>query len=135
MIVVDTSAWVELLRETGSPVDRTLRRFLQDQAELAVTEAILLEVLSGARSEEHARELRETLLGFPMLELAGLPGFEAAAELYRACRRAGETLRSLLDCLIAVPAIAAGATLLQADEDYERLARHTPLRLEPVDRP
>jgi len=57
---------------------------------------------------------------------------ETAAALYRACRRAGETIRKITDCLVAVPAIEAGATLIQADRDFEILARHTPLRLEPL---
>jgi hypothetical protein len=133
VIVVDTSAWIELLRKTGSPVHLTLRRLLREGADLAVTEAILFEVLAGARSAAHAAELRSTLLAFPVLELGGLSGFEAAADLYRACRAAGETVSSPVDCLIAAPTIEADATLLQADQDFEKLARHTGLRLEPLD--
>jgi predicted nucleic acid-binding protein len=38
----------------------------------------------------------------------------------------------MTDCLVAVPTIEAGATLLHADRDFDALARHTPLRLEPV---
>lgn len=68
----------------------------------------------------------------PVLPLCGLEDYEAAAQLYRTCRRAGETTRQLADCLIAVPAIGADATLLHAGRDFETLARHTPLRLEPV---
>jgi len=40
--------------------------------------------------------------------------------------------RETPDCLVAVPAIEAGATVLAADRDFEILARHTPLRLEPI---
>jgi predicted nucleic acid-binding protein len=61
-----------------------------------------------------------------------LEGFHSAAELYRACRAGGEAVRELSDCLVAIPTIEANATLLQADPDFEILARHTPLRLEPV---
>lgn len=133
MIVVDTSAWIELLRKTGSPVHLTLRRLLRDGADLAVTEAIVFEVLAGARSAVHAADLRSTLVAFPVLELGGLAGFEAAAELYRACRGAGETVGSPVDCLIGAPAIGANATVLHADQDFDKLARQTGLRIEPLD--
>lgn len=132
MIVVDTSVWIELLRATGSAGDLTLGRLLEEEHDLGVTEAVVLEVLAGAVSPARAEELRSMLLRFPVLELAGVAGFEHAAQLYRACRDAGEPPRSLVDCLIATPTIAADATLLSIDRDFEKLARHTPLRLEPL---
>jgi predicted nucleic acid-binding protein len=132
VIVADTSAWVEFLRRTQSPVHLRLRALIDEGAELAVTETVVMEVLAGARSRKHAEELRRHLLAFPVLTLRGLEGFDAAAGLYRACRAAGETVRELTDCLVAVPTIDAEATLLQADRDFEVLARHTPLRLEPI---
>lgn len=132
MIVVDTSAWVELLRKTGSAVHLTLREHIVGNAPIAVTEAVVLEVLAGTRSNREFEQVRERILAFPVLPLDGLHGFERAADLYRACRAAGETLSSLVDCLVAVPAIEADATVLAADRDFEVLARHTPLRLEPL---
>lgn len=133
MIVADTSAWIELFRATGSAADRTLTRRLETDEEVVVTEAVVMEVLAGARSPRQLEELRVRLLEFPVLPLHGLPDYEAAAELYRDCQRAGETIRELTDCLVAVPAIRAGASVLHADRDFEVLARHTPLRLEPLD--
>ena len=47
-------------------------------------------------------------------------------------RDAGEAIRKPTDCIIAVPTIQADATLLSANRDFEVLARHTPLRLEPL---
>jgi predicted nucleic acid-binding protein len=52
--------------------------------------------------------------------------------IYRACRRRGETVHSQIDCLIATVAIRADSSLLHADADFEAIARHTPLRLEPI---
>jgi len=130
--VSDTSAWVEFLRKTGSKVHLRLRRLIAEGGALAVTEIVVMEVLAGARSQHHAEELRAHLLSFPVLRLRGLDGFDAAIALYRACQTAGETVRELSSCLVAVPTIEAGATLLQADCDFEVLARHTPLKLETV---
>lgn len=131
MIVVDTSAWVEYLRRTGSPMDRRVGALLEDPRALAVTEVIMAELLAGA-NEEALGKVRSRLLSLRILRLRGLRDYEAAAALYRACRLGGESVRELTDCLIAVPTIRAGATLLHADRDFEKLARHTPLRLEPL---
>jgi predicted nucleic acid-binding protein len=128
LTVVDSSAWIEYQRGSGSPAHHALRRLLQERARIAVTEIIVMEVIAGALRAREVRAIR----GFEVLPLRGLADFEYAAALYRACRAAGETLRQLTDCLVAVPTIRAGATLLHADRDFEMLARHTPLRLEPL---
>jgi len=133
VIVVDTSAWAELFRSTGSATDRAVRRSLGASADIATTEVIVMELLAGARSRRHHQELRGFLLRFQLLPLRGLHGYERAAELYRMCRAGGETVRKLTDCLVAAVAIEAGATVLHADADFDKLARHTPLNVEPVD--
>jgi predicted nucleic acid-binding protein len=51
--------------------------------------------------------------------------YELAAVLYRTCRTRGETVRKLIDCLIAAVAVRAGCEILHADADFEVLARHT----------
>ncbi|MGZ5294241.1 MAG: PIN domain-containing protein [Actinomycetota bacterium] len=37
-----------------------------------------------------------------------------------------------MDCLIAAVAIREGATVLHADRDFDVIARHTDLRIEPL---
>jgi predicted nucleic acid-binding protein len=56
--------------------------------------------------------------------------YEEAASLYRTCRRSGDTVRKLIDCLIAAVAIRADLPMLHRDADFDVLARHTPLRLD-----
>jgi hypothetical protein len=68
-----------------------------------------------------------------MLVLDGLADHDQAALIYRICRTAAETLRDLSDRLIAVPAIRAGASTPHKDRDFDAIARHTPLRIEPVE--
>ena len=106
-----------------------LRNLIESDADLALTEVIVMELLAGARSGTGVRELRSRLLGFQVLPLEGLADFEEAGVIYRACRDAGETLRSLTDCLIAVPVIRAGASLLHNDADFAAIARHAPLQI------
>ena len=66
---------------------------------------------------------------FEPVPVAGLADFESAARIYRRCRRGGETVRALNDCLIAAVALRSEAELLHRDRDDEVIARHTPLRI------
>jgi hypothetical protein len=58
--------------------------------------------------------------------------FIEAAELYRAARRQGLTIRSSVDCLIAACAMRHDLPVLHMDRDYELLARVSTLTARPV---
>lgn len=132
MIVADTSAWIEFFRGSTHPARAKLAQLLDRRADLAITEVVLMEVLAGRRSGEHTEQARERLLALPILRLNGAADFEQAAAIYRACRDAGHTIRSQLDLLIAVPVIRNGASLLHSDRDFDVIARHSGLKLEPL---
>jgi len=129
VILIDTSAWVEFLRGTGSPVCERVDQLLD--GDIAITDPVLMEVLAGARDERHLRELRG-LLGRAEMLRCGLSDFDAAALLYRHCRQSGETIRRLIDCLIGAVAIRHSIPVLQADTDFKVLALHTDLAVDPV---
>lgn len=129
MILVDSSAWVEYLRSTGSPVHVRVRTALEEKIELASTDVVLMEILAGARDGRDRDRLRRLIYGRTLLAVEGPSDYEQAAELYRVCRRQGETPRKLSDCLIAAVAIRNQAQVLHADADFDVIARHTPLRL------
>lgn len=128
MILADTSAWIEFLRGTGSEANVRLRDLLE-RNELGTTDVVRMELLAGARDDAHRDELRGLLARCEFAPTEGPGDYEAAAELYRACRRAGHTVRALTDCLIASVAIRSRAALLHADADFDVLARHTPLEI------
>jgi hypothetical protein len=130
VILVDTSAWIELLRGTGHPAHLTLRHHLERRSPLVTTEPIIMELLAGARSATELTRLRLRLLVLPRLSVRGLEDFEAAADLYRACRARGVIVRKLMDCLIATVAIRDNATVLHNDRDFDVLVKHTRLRSE-----
>lgn len=129
MILVDSSAWIEFLRATGSPAHRRVRSALQAGVALASTDVIVMEILAGARDDADRDRLRRLLYGLEFLAVEGPADYEQAAELYRACRAAGETPRKLTDCLIAAVAIRSDAELLCEDADFLTIARHSSLRL------
>jgi len=129
VILADSSAWVEYLRATGSPVHLRVRQLIADQGDLVTTEVVMMELLAGETTPDGVARLRRLLGRFEMLPIEGLADFEAAAELCRRCRAAGESVRKLTDCLIAAVALRHGATLLHRDRDFEVIARHAPLRV------
>lgn len=127
MILIDTSAWVEFLRGTGSPACDRVEALLD--GEIATCDAIRMEVLAGARDEHHLERLRRLLARASVLPTTRADYDEAAA-LFRRCRREGSTIRRLIDCLIASVAIRAATPILHNDGDFDVLARHTALRLD-----
>ena len=96
--------------------------------EIAICDAVRMEVLAGARDEAQLRSLRR-LLARAVVVPTRATDFDDAAALYRRCRREGETVRKLIDCLIASVAIRAGAPVLHSDTDFDVLARHTELHV------
>jgi predicted nucleic acid-binding protein len=122
VILVDTSAWVEYDRATGSPVDRRLTSLIAADARLAVTEPVLMEVVAGARSDDREHDLRRLLRRFDLLRFDAAVDFDGAARIYRRCRRAGVTPRGMVDCMIAAVAHRHGAALLAQDADLVRVA-------------
>ena len=130
MILVDTSAWVEFDRATGSAVDRRLTALIADTDEVAVTEPIVMEVLAGARDDRREQDLRRLLDRFHLLRFDPVVHFDGAVRIYRSCRRVGVTPRGMIDCMIASVALATGARVLAYDRDLAALATVVDLELD-----
>lgn len=96
-------------------------------SDLAVCDAISMEVLAGARDDHHLAQLRG-LIGRATMLPTNAADYDHADALSRICRRRGEPVRKLIGCLIAAVAIRADVELLHADADFGVLARHTELR-------
>ena len=129
MIVVDTSVWIDVLggRRTRQALHRV--ELIEGGHAVALTDVIFTEVLHGLRSEDEAGLVERHLRALPVLRLEALDDFALAASLYRTARREGVTIRKTLDCLIAAPCVRTGAPLLHADEDFDRLASCSSLRI------
>ena len=96
------------------------------------TDVIRLEILAGSDRDPARRRMNSLLAGCE--DVAQLPRADVddAVQLFQACRKRGETLRSPNDCLIAAIAIRVGVPVLRADQDFDVLERHTPLRAAPL---
>jgi len=129
VILADSSAWIEYLRGTGSETNVRVRAHHETVGELALTEIVALELYAGVRNPAEEQRVRRIVQGVPLLPTNGIEDHEYAASLFRACRRQGETVRKLVDCLIAAVAIRNDVPVLHHDADFDVLARYTPLRV------
>ena len=126
MSLIDTSAWVEFLRDTGSLVCLQVEQLLE--ADAVVCEPVVMEILSGARDETQLADLRRLMARCTTLRTESVD-YEVAAALFRQCRRNGKTPRKMIDCLIAAVAIRNDIALLHLDQDFVVLAENSALRL------
>jgi predicted nucleic acid-binding protein len=122
VILVDTSVWIDYLRNTSTaPVTRL--RGLIGQEELLVGDLILCEVLQGVGSSAQARRIEAALREFELVSLSDPDLAVAAAENYRLLRGRGITVRTTVDVLIGTFCIERGHSLLHADRDFEPMER------------
>ena len=128
-MIVDTSAWVEYLRRTESAFDLFLDDAVRAGRPIATPASVVMELLAGCRTEPEARQLLKLISRFEILVPDSLGHFQHGALVYRACRRAGRTIRSMVDCMVAASAIDEGRPLLARNRDFEMIARHTELEL------
>ncbi len=126
MLLPDSSAWIEFLKGTESPVALRLRRAISE-SEAVVIDPVLLEVPAGARSNEIDRT-RRLLLSQSTAPLLPRRDWLEAALLYQAMRRDGITIRSIMDILIAVAAIRLDLEVLHCDRDFDLIAKKSRLR-------
>ena len=129
MILVDTLAWVDYLRDRRTVAARALTGLIEQGAELATTEPVIMELLAGGDTPARAEALERLTNGLPLLGMDPRLDFRAAAGLYVAARREGRTIRSLVDCLIACVAIRHDVPLLHKDADYDVIAAIFPLQI------
>ena len=89
-----------------------------------------MEVLSGAVDDNTHIRLEQLVNGLALLRVDDALDFRTAAAIYRSARRAGHTIRSINDCLIAAISIRHGARIVHRNHDFEVIAAVTNLGAE-----
>jgi predicted nucleic acid-binding protein len=118
MVIVDTTVWIDYLRNIQNRETQWLDEELQKQ-QLGLTSLILCEVLQGIRDQGTFQRLRDELLKFQIFSSGGTDLAIAAAENYRTLRQRGHTVRKTIDCLIATFCLQGGHSLLHRDRDFD----------------
>ena len=118
MIVVDTSVWIDFLRRARTRQTETLVANMRP-VDMMIGEPILLEVLQGARDDQHAAALEGDLRLFLVEGMLDTNVAVRAAANYRTLRTKGITVRKTIDVVIATYCIENGHRLLHDDRDFE----------------
>ena len=131
MILVDTSVWIDILRDPNAHIvnafqDRT------GSEDTVLTRFNQLELLQGAKDQKEWKLLDDYLSTQYYLE-ASANTWREAARIYFELRRKGITINSPIDCCIAQIAMEYDCLLLHRDKDFERVARIRPLLQERLD--
>ena len=120
MLLVDTSVWIEVFRKPS----RVRFDQIADFDDVVTCLPVIQEVLQGFRDERAFLTAREAMYALPLVASPlTRPVFDHAIEIYRAARRAGITIRSGVDCLIAACAISQSLAVLHHDRDFDLIAK------------
>ncbi|HEY7474608.1 MAG TPA: PIN domain-containing protein [Vicinamibacterales bacterium] len=120
MVLVDTSVWIEVFRK---PQRVRIEEHLEFD-EIVTCLPIVQEVLQGFDREADFRRARDAMWALPIVESPLRPAIvDEAVDLYRRARRAGFTVRSGVDCLIAACALRHNLAVLHVDRDFTNLSR------------
>jgi predicted nucleic acid-binding protein len=118
--LVDTSVWIGFFRDRGGPLGRQFRELLQQGSEsISGCPPVRME-LALDPNDLRRRRVLNVYDGFEALDISS-HDFDAAAALQRSMRRAGHTIRSTVDSLVAATALRTGATLVHNDVDFDRI--------------
>jgi len=130
VIVVDSSVWIDHLRDLETRPVLALRRLLRGETTgpILVGDIVMYEVLAGLRSAQAAREIKERLETLLLVSMVDFDLVEQAVAHYHALRRRGMT-PGTVDMIIATYCIETGAALLTADRDFAPMRDHLGLRL------
>lgn len=130
-VLVETSAWIEFFRATGSAVHKETALIANDARRFVTCGPVRLEVTAGARNETNL-EMINTVLDYGSYTPVLPHHFDDAASIYRECRARGITVRSMVDCLIAAVALENDLEILHNDRDFNAIAAVYPLRIHPA---
>jgi predicted nucleic acid-binding protein len=122
-MLVDSSVWIAHLRGHRTSATAKLEAAARRQP-LLIGDLILLEVLQGARSEEHAARIELALRRYSLVQLLGADLAIRAARNYRTLKGLGITIRKTADMIIGTFCIENHHVLLHDDRDFAPMEHH-----------
>ena len=119
MVVADASVWIDFFNARANPARDTLRKLLYEgDTRVVVPDLVLFEVLRGFRDERQLRQARALMMSLEVTDTSGVELCLQAAHHYRDLRKAGYTVRSSIDVLVATFCIEHDFLLLHGDRDF-----------------
>lgn len=129
-LFVDTSVWSLALRRdqpSEQPEIRTLVEAVRNGEPLLTTGLVLQELLQGFAGPKSRSQIVERFSALPLI-VPDRKDHIDAAELRNHCRRKGVQVGTI-DALLAQLCMRHDVTMLSADEDFTRIAKHSKLKL------
>ena len=128
MIVVDSSVWISILRGTTTAQTEKFRA-IPRLKDILLGDVVLLEILQGAQSHQHAPNMQARMTKFQVVSMLSPELAIKAATHYRRLRQLGITIRRTTDLIIGTYCIEHGHALLHSDRDFTPMAEHLGLRI------
>ena len=126
MYLVDTSVWVHALRPGGHATIQALLKPLIISGQTALTEWIILELMTGLRTSERKDGLLQWLA--PVISLPfDVSWWEQTWDHAARLRKQGISSNAA-DCLIATVAMNHRVSLIHCDSDFEAMKPTLPLQ-------
>ena len=124
MILVDTSVLIGYFKGMAGLPYNHLEAIIDKNIPFGICHHVYQELLQGAKTEKEFRQMKEYLDDLTFYDLHnGRKSYENAALMYFKCRKAGVTVRSTIDVLIAQVAIENQLYLLHNDTDYINMSK------------
>jgi len=130
MILVDTSVLIDYFKGVENKPVKKFHQILDSNIPFGISHFIYMEVLQGSQTDKDFNLLKKYLITQTFYELkSGRESYAEAARMYLQLRKKGVTVKSTIDCLIARIAVENELFLLHNDADFDRIAKHFPLKI------
>jgi len=128
MVIVDTSAWIEYLKDGIPRVVKKVDQCLE-QDMVGIGDLVYCEIMQGIRSPRERSQVSSLLLALPQFNMVGFGIAEKSAANYRLLRSKGLTVRKTIDVLIGTFCAEHGLQLIHHDSDFDLMAKHIGLKI------
>lgn len=127
MVLVDSSVLINYLNNKDDDQTRIVDFFIDNHVPFGINSFIYEEILQGAVDEWNFKKMKDILDSFIFYDLKKeKQSYVDAAKIMFKCRKAGISIRSTVDCLIAQSAIENNVMLLHNDSDFTNMAKIIP---------
>ncbi len=127
MLLIDTSIWIEVLRDKSRVKATKLKKIIAGR-NYYLPIFSKMELLQGCKNEVEWAKMSSYLASQNYLKPNYKSIWENSARLYFELRRKGITIRSNIDCAISIIAIENNLTLYHYDRDFEAISKYTVLK-------
>ena len=127
MLLIDTSIWIDVLRDKSKVKAAKLKTIIAGR-DYYLPIFTKMELLQGCKNEVEWSKISSYLAVQNYLEPDYGSIWENSARLYFELRRKGITIRSNIDCAIAIMAMENNFILYHYDRDFDAIAKYTVLK-------